>query len=82
MQKVKRIGEFIKKNLKWILLFLCTIIFLDLVEDVFEKEISPKISQITDRYLGRGQKVNQCSREQTEALDLIVTDMKDLMATI
>ena len=50
--------------------------------DVFEKEISPKISQITDRYLGRGQKVNQCSREQTEALDLIVTDMKDLMATI
>lgn len=51
-------------------------------EDVFEKEISPKISQITDRYLGRGQKVNQCSREQTEALDLIVTDMKDLMATI
>lgn len=26
MQKVKRIGEFIKKNLKWILLFLCTII--------------------------------------------------------
>lgn len=39
MQKVKRIGEFIKKNLKWILLFLCTIIFLDLVEDVFEKEI-------------------------------------------
>ena len=31
MQKVKRIGEFIKKNLKWILLFLCTIIFLEIV---------------------------------------------------
>ena len=50
MQKVKRIGEFIKKNLKWILLFLCTIIFLDLVEDVFEKEIM-KLDIITDNFI-------------------------------
>lgn len=48
-------------------------------EEEFEQIWSPRISQITDRYLGRGQKVNQCSREQTEALDLIVTDMKDLI---
>ena len=50
MQKVKRIGEFIKKNLKWILLFLCTIIFLDLVEDVFEKEIM-KLDIITYKFI-------------------------------
>ena len=50
MQKVKRIGEFIKKNLKWILLFLCTIIFLDLVEDVFEKEIM-KLDIITYNFI-------------------------------
>lgn len=48
-------------------------------EEEFEQNWSPRISQITDRYLGRGQKVNQCSREQTEALDLIVTDMRDLI---
>lgn len=50
MQKVKRIGEFIKKNLKWILLFLCTIIFLGLVEDVFEKEIM-KLDIITYNFI-------------------------------
>jgi hypothetical protein len=50
-------------------------------EEDFEQNWSPRISQITDRYLGRGQKVNQCSREQTEALDLIITDMKDLIKT-
>ena len=50
MQKVKRIGEFIKKNLKWILLFLCTIIFLDLVEDIFEKEIM-KLDIITYNFI-------------------------------
>ena len=40
----------------------------------------PRISQITDKYLGRGNKVNNCSREQTEALTLIVDDLKDLLS--
>ena len=31
--------EFIKKNLKWIILFVCLIGFLGLAEDVFNKEI-------------------------------------------
>ena len=39
MQKVKRIGEFIKKNLKWVVLFICLVGFLALTEDVFNKEI-------------------------------------------
>ncbi len=38
-QKIKKIGDFTVKNFKWILLFLCIIIFLELAEDVFEKEI-------------------------------------------
>ena len=45
----------------------------------FEAFWLPRIVQITDKYLGKGQKVNQCSREQVEALDLIVTDLKDLI---
>lgn len=36
MEKIK---EFIKKNLLWIILFICLIGFLDLAEDVFNKEI-------------------------------------------
>ena len=36
---MKRIKEFIIKNLKWIILFICLIGFLALAEDVFNKEI-------------------------------------------
>ena len=35
----KKIKEFITKNLKWIILFICLIGFLALAEDVFNKEI-------------------------------------------
>lgn len=48
-------------------------------KEKFEEYWQPRIVQITDKYLGKGQKVNQCSREQTEALDLIVTDLKELV---
>lgn len=48
-------------------------------KEEFQEYWQPRIVQITDKYLGKGQKVNQCSREQTEALDLIVTDLKELI---
>ena len=48
-------------------------------EAKFETYWQPRIIQITDKYLGRGQKVNQCSREQVEALSLIVDDLKELI---
>lgn len=44
----------------------------------FDNIYAPRITQITDRYLGRGNKVSQCSREQVEALSLIIADLKDL----
>jgi hypothetical protein len=44
-------------------------------EEVFIKFYQPRIIQITDRYLGRGQKMSQCSREQVEALSLIYDDL-------
>jgi hypothetical protein len=50
-------------------------------EEKFQSYWQPRIVQITEKYLGKGQKVNQCSREQTEALDLIVTDLKELTQT-
>ena len=48
-------------------------------EETFKTYWQPRIVQITDKYLGKGQKVNQCSRDQVEALDLIVTDLKELV---
>ena len=47
----------------------------------FEEKYSPRITQITEKYLGRGNKVSQCSREQVEALSLIVEDLKELEKT-
>ncbi len=48
-------------------------------EAEFQSKIQPKIVSITDKYLGKGQKVSQISREQTEALSLIIEDLKDLL---
>lgn len=45
----------------------------------FQIKIQPRIVEIVERYLGRGGKVNQCTRAQTEALTLIVEDMKELL---
>ena len=64
--------------------------FNNLVNGLIEKEDEekfatywqPRIIQITEKYLGKGQKVSNCSREQTEALDLIVSELKDLVAGV
>lgn len=45
----------------------------------FENTYQPKIIQITEKYLGKGNKVSQISRDQTEALSLIVDDIKQLI---
>ena len=47
-------------------------------EEIFKEFYQPRIVQITDKYLGRGQKMNQCSREQVEALSLIYDDLSEL----
>jgi hypothetical protein len=49
-------------------------------EAEFQTYWQPRIVQITDKHLGICMKVSQCSRNQTEALDLIVTDLKELVA--
>ena len=35
----EKLKEFIYKNLKWIILFVCLICFLAIVEDVFDYQI-------------------------------------------
>lgn len=39
----------------------------------------PRITEITNKYLGTGKKVSQCTRAQVEQLSLIVDEMKELV---
>lgn len=48
-------------------------------DEEFGKNWAPKIVHITETYLGKGKKVAESTREQTEAIDLIVTAMRDLI---
>ena len=48
-------------------------------EAKFGEYWAPRITEIVERYLGKGIKVNDCSREQVEALDLILSDLKELL---
>lgn len=45
----------------------------------FKNYWTPKITQIMEKYLGKGGKVSQCNENQVEALDLIVSDLKELL---
>lgn len=49
-------------------------------KDEFKALWVPKITEITDKYLGVGKKVNDCTSKQAEQLDLILTDLKELLA--
>ncbi len=48
-------------------------------EENFASFWQPRITEIVEVHLGTGMKVSQCSRRQVEALDLIVSDLKDLI---
>ena len=59
--------------------------FNDIVNDLLERYPEefpsywqPRITEIVEKYLGKGMKVSQCSRGQVEALDLIVTELRDI----
>lgn len=49
-------------------------------KDEFKKLWAPKIIEITDKYLGVGKKVNDCTAKQAEQLSLILDDLKDLLS--
>lgn len=55
--------------------------FQDLVGELMtaNQSNSTKITAIVDKYLGKGKKVNECTEEQAEQIDLIVHDLKLLI---
>ena len=40
---------------------------------------APRITEITDKYLGKGKKVTNATRDQAEQIFLIVEDLKELL---
>lgn len=49
-------------------------------KEEFKTAWAPKIQAIVEEYLGVGRKVNDCTAQQAEQLDLILADLKDLLA--
>lgn len=49
----------------------------ELTGDDFKKKWAPKIVAITNKYLGVGKKVNDCTVEQSEQLELILDELKE-----
>ena len=45
----------------------------------FAEYWQPRVSQVIERYLGKGHKIKDATRDQVEAVDLIITDLKDLV---
>ena len=45
----------------------------------FKEYWQPRISQIIEKYLGKNKKIRDASRDQVEAIDLIVADLKELV---
>ena len=48
-------------------------------EQTFITQWQPKLTEIIEKYLGKGNKVNNCTRTQVEAISLIVEDLKELV---
>ena len=56
--------------------------FSDLIRSIDPKKMeyyAPRITEITDKYLGKGKKVNNATRDQVEQISLIVFDLKELL---
>jgi len=45
----------------------------------FKEYWQPRIAQTIEKYLGKGHKIKDATRDQVEAIDLIVSELKDLV---
>ena len=56
--------------------------FNQLVASIPQDKLSyyaPRITEITNKYLGKGKKVSNASREQVEQLSLIIMDLEEML---
>lgn len=47
-------------------------------EKPFETYWLPRVTEVVERYLGKGNKISTCNRTQTEAISLIVDELKTI----
>ena len=48
-------------------------------EEEFQTNWQPRLTEVIERHLGKGNKVNNCNRTQVEAISLIVDDLQALI---
>lgn len=56
--------------------------FGSLINTISEDQMqyyAPRITEITDKYLGKGKKVSNATRDQSEQIFLIVEDLKEML---
>ena len=56
--------------------------FSNLINTISEDQMqyyAPRITEITDKYLGKGKKVSNATRDQSEQIFLIVEDLKEML---
>ena len=49
-------------------------------EKEFQEFWQPRLTETIEKYLGKGNKISNCNRTQVEAMDLIISDLKELVA--
>ena len=49
-------------------------------ETEFQGFWQPRLTETIEKYLGKGNKISNCNRTQVEAMDLIISDLKELVA--
>ena len=49
-------------------------------ETEFQEFWQPRLTETIEKYLGKGNKISNCNRTQVEAMDLIISDLKELVA--
>ncbi len=49
--------------------------------EIFESFWQPRVTEVIEKYLGKGNKISNCNRTQVEAISLIVDDLEYLIKT-
>ena len=75
--KIQNTDEFVEYNFDQLMNDFGTLI--QSIPSAKMEYYAPRITEITDKYLGKGKKVANATRDQAEQIFLIVEDLKELL---
>lgn len=55
-------------------------LYNEVTPEEWDRNWLPRITEITDKYLGTGKKVRDCTRAQVEQLQMVVVELRDMIA--